>query len=112
MASTKKKRSSNSRKRAGAPAKKPVPRKRASAPAKKSVSRVRDELRAAKAALAQRIAELAVINSIQQGMAAKLDFQAVIDLVGDKLRRVFKGGAGGPVLGECGKGAVLTLTRH
>jgi GAF domain-containing protein/CheY-like chemotaxis protein len=40
----------------------------------------------------QRAAELAVINSIQQGMAAKLDFQAIIDLVGDKLRDVFKTG--------------------
>ena len=38
----------------------------------------------------QRAAELAVINSIQEGMAAELDFQAIIDLVGDKLREVFK----------------------
>src|SRR5258707_13704525 len=37
-----------------------------------------------------RAAELAVINSIQQGLAAELDFQAIIDLVGDKLREVFK----------------------
>ena len=37
----------------------------------------------------QRAAELAVINSIQEGMAAELDFQAIIDLVGDKLREVF-----------------------
>ncbi len=37
----------------------------------------------------QRNAELAVINSIQQGIAAKLDFQAIVDLVGDKLREVF-----------------------
>ena len=37
----------------------------------------------------QRNAELAVINSIQQGLAAELDFQAIIDLVGDKLREVF-----------------------
>jgi hypothetical protein len=37
----------------------------------------------------QRAAELAVINSIQQGMASKLDFQASSDLVGDKLREVF-----------------------
>jgi GAF domain-containing protein/CheY-like chemotaxis protein len=37
----------------------------------------------------QRAAELAVINSIQQGMAAKLEFQAIVDLVGDKLREVF-----------------------
>ncbi len=40
----------------------------------------------------QRNAELAVINSIQQGIAAKLDFQAIVDLVGDKLREVFANG--------------------
>ncbi|HUL94820.1 MAG TPA: GAF domain-containing protein [Usitatibacter sp.] len=39
----------------------------------------------------QRAAELAVINSIQQGIAAELDFDAIIELVGDKLREVFKG---------------------
>ena len=36
----------------------------------------------------QRAAELSVINSIQQGMAAALEFQAIVDLVGDKLREV------------------------
>lgn len=36
----------------------------------------------------QRAAELAVINSIQQGMAAELDFQGIIDLVGGKIREV------------------------
>src|SRR5213079_3036110 len=40
----------------------------------------------------QRNAELAVINSIQEGMAEKLDFQAIVDLVGDKLREVFHTG--------------------
>src|SRR5205814_6748194 len=40
----------------------------------------------------QRAAELVVINSIQQGMASKLEFQAVVDLVGDKLREVFNTG--------------------
>ncbi|HVN36352.1 MAG TPA: GAF domain-containing protein, partial [Casimicrobiaceae bacterium] len=40
----------------------------------------------------QRSSELAVINSIQQGMAAKLDFQAIVDLVGDKLRELFRTG--------------------
>jgi GAF domain-containing protein len=40
----------------------------------------------------QRNAELAVINSIQQGMAAELDFRAIVDLVGDKLREVFETG--------------------
>jgi GAF domain-containing protein/CheY-like chemotaxis protein len=38
----------------------------------------------------QRAAELAIINSIQQGLAAELDFQAIVDLVGDKLREVFR----------------------
>ena len=37
----------------------------------------------------QRSAELSIINSVQQGLAAQLDFQQVIDLVGDKLREVF-----------------------
>ena len=40
----------------------------------------------------QRAAELAIINSIQQGLASKLDFQAIIDLVGDKLRQVLDTG--------------------
>ena len=35
----------------------------------------------------QRAGELAVINSIQQGISAELEFQAIIDLVGDKLPR-------------------------
>src|SRR5512136_2361991 len=40
----------------------------------------------------QRNAELAVINSIQQGVAASLDFKTIIDLVGDKLREVLNTG--------------------
>ena len=36
----------------------------------------------------QRNAELAVINSIQQGIARSLSFQAIVELVGDKLREV------------------------
>src|SRR5438552_14157526 len=40
----------------------------------------------------QRNAELTVINSIQEGMSAKLDFLAIIELVGDKLREVFHTG--------------------
>ena len=39
--------------------------------------------------LRERNAELAVINTIQQGMAGSLDFQAIVDTVGDKLREVF-----------------------
>jgi GAF domain-containing protein len=37
----------------------------------------------------QRNAELAIINSVQEGLASKLDFKAIIELVGDKLRNIF-----------------------
>lgn len=37
----------------------------------------------------QRVAELAVINSVQEGLASKLDMQAIFDLVGDKIRDMF-----------------------
>ncbi len=40
----------------------------------------------------QRNAELAVITSIQQSVGAALGFQAIVDVVGDKLREVFKTG--------------------
>src|SRR6185503_17203081 len=39
-----------------------------------------------------RAAELALIDSIHRGIAAHLDFQAIVDLVGDKLREVFQTG--------------------
>ena len=42
--------------------------------------------------LEQRTSELAVISSIQQGIASGLGFQAIIDLVGDKLREVLRFG--------------------
>ena len=32
-----------------------------------------------------------IINSVQQGLVAQLDFQAIIELVGDKLRDLFSG---------------------
>ncbi|HET7377687.1 MAG TPA: GAF domain-containing protein, partial [Anaerolineae bacterium] len=38
----------------------------------------------------QRAAELAIINSVGQGLARELDFQAIIDLVGDKIREIFE----------------------
>ena len=50
------------------------------------------ELQASNALIEQRANELAIINSIQEGMAAELDFQAIVDLVGDKLREVFATG--------------------
>jgi GAF domain-containing protein/CheY-like chemotaxis protein/tetratricopeptide (TPR) repeat protein len=50
------------------------------------------ELTASNVSLEQRNAELALINSIQTGMAEKLEFQAIVDLVGDELRNVFRTG--------------------
>ncbi|HCB01974.1 MAG TPA: hypothetical protein DEP19_06290, partial [Anaerolineae bacterium] len=44
------------------------------------------------AQLQEHISELQIINSIQQGLAAELDFQAIVDLVGDKLREVLNSG--------------------
>ncbi|HWD35447.1 MAG TPA: GAF domain-containing protein, partial [Casimicrobiaceae bacterium] len=44
------------------------------------------------AQLDERVHELEIINGIQQGVGAELDFQAIVDLVGDKLREVFKTG--------------------
>ena len=38
----------------------------------------------------QRAAELAIINSVQEGLASKLDLQAIVDLVGDKLRTILR----------------------
>ena len=37
----------------------------------------------------QRAAELAIINSVQQGLASKLDYFAIIELVGEKIRDIF-----------------------
>ena len=38
----------------------------------------------------ERAAELAIINSVQQGLAAQLDMQAMYDLVGDKIAEIFE----------------------
>src|SRR5438105_5336524 len=37
----------------------------------------------------QRAAELAIINSVQEGLASKLEMQAIYDLVGNKIREIF-----------------------
>ncbi len=37
----------------------------------------------------QRNAELELLNSVQQGLVAELDMQAIYDLVGDKVREIF-----------------------
>jgi GAF domain-containing protein/CheY-like chemotaxis protein len=41
----------------------------------------------------QRASELAIINSVQQGLAARLDMQAMYDLVGEKILEIFKADA-------------------
>jgi len=51
-----------------------------------------DIIRALEEQLAQREAELAVINSIQTALVSKLDFQGIIDAVGDKLGEIFEDG--------------------
>ncbi|OYT92888.1 MAG: hypothetical protein CFE43_06330 [Burkholderiales bacterium PBB3] len=43
------------------------------------------EARTALAQAEQRATELAIINGVQQGIAGSLDFQGIVDLVGDKL---------------------------
>jgi GAF domain-containing protein/CheY-like chemotaxis protein len=52
-------------------------------------ARLFDETQRVFQAEQQRVTELQIINSIQQGLAAEMDFQAIVDLVGDKLREVF-----------------------
>ena len=39
--------------------------------------------------LEQRAVELALINSVQEGLSSKYEMQAIYDLVGDKLRDTF-----------------------
>jgi len=38
----------------------------------------------------QRAAELQIINSVQEGLASRLDMQAIYELVGEKIRNTFK----------------------
>ena len=48
------------------------------------------ELQASNARTEQRAAELAIVNAVQRALAGSLDFQGIIDLVGDKLSEVFR----------------------
>jgi PAS domain S-box-containing protein len=41
----------------------------------------------------QRAAELAIINSVQEGLASKLEMKSIYHLVGDKVREIFKADA-------------------
>ena len=52
-------------------------------------ARLFDETQHLLAQTNERAAELAIINSVQQGLAAKLDMQAMYDLVGDKIQEIF-----------------------
>ena len=51
--------------------------------------RLFDETKRLLAETNERAAELAIINSVQEGLAAKLDTQAMYDLVGDKIQEIF-----------------------
>ncbi|HXN15027.1 MAG TPA: GAF domain-containing protein, partial [Usitatibacter sp.] len=48
-----------------------------------------EELQTSNALLKQRAGELAIINSVQEGLASKLDIEAIFALVGDKIREIF-----------------------
>jgi GAF domain-containing protein/CheY-like chemotaxis protein len=52
-------------------------------------ARLFDETQRLLAETNERAAELAIINSVQQGLAAKLDMQSMYDLVGDKIHEIF-----------------------
>ena len=52
-------------------------------------SSLQSQLDACRAELAQRNSELAIINSVQAGLVAKLDMQGIYDLVGDKIQEIF-----------------------
>ncbi len=55
----------------------------------KKVATRTNELKRSNDHLAQRTDELTIINRVQEGLTRHLDFQAIIDLVGDELMRVF-----------------------
>jgi len=53
-------------------------------------ARDRESNAALKQDLVQREAELAILNSVQQGLASHLEVQDIYDLVGEKIREIFK----------------------
>jgi GAF domain-containing protein/CheY-like chemotaxis protein len=52
-------------------------------------ARLFDETKRLLAETDERAAELAIINSVQEGLAANLDMQAMYDLIGDKIQEIF-----------------------
>lgn len=64
--------------------------KKRTSPKQKSDARtVRVRLERAQEELRQRTAELAIINSVQLGLATQLHVQDIYDLIGDKIREIF-----------------------
>ena len=53
-------------------------------------ARLFDETKRLLAETDQRAAELAIINGVQQGLAAELDLQAMYDLVGDQVQAIVR----------------------
>ncbi|MBI3169569.1 MAG: GAF domain-containing protein [Chloroflexi bacterium] len=62
---------------------KPTPRKKTVSAKPASAAQLRKELE-------QREAELAIIKSVQDGLTSRLEMQAIYDLVGEKIRDLFK----------------------
>jgi len=56
----------------------------------KNVAERTRELQASNLSLEQRNAELAILNSVQVSLASKLELQGIYELVGEKVREVFK----------------------
>ena len=52
-------------------------------------ARLFDETKHLLAETNERAAELAIINSVQEGLAAKLDMQSMYELVGNKIQAIF-----------------------
>jgi hypothetical protein len=63
------------------------------------VDKVLAENEQLRAAIVQRTAELAVVNAVQQALAAEFDMQGIYDAVGDKVSEANQGEVrnGGPV---------------
>jgi len=55
----------------------------------KSIKKEADNISDTTRALERREAELAVIGSVQEGIAAKMDMQGIYELVGDRIRKLF-----------------------
>ncbi len=62
----------------------------ATAALEKKLAQRTQKLQAANALIEQRANELAIINSVQAALAAKLDMQGIYDAVGDKIREIFR----------------------